>query len=216
MHPKHARGRNTSTTRTSPPPSGRGKRVARSAAVAGVGLALPIVGLATPAQAVDGSTWDRLAQCESGGNWSINTGNGYSGGLQFAPGTWRANGGTGSAADASRAQQIAVAERVLATQGWRAWPACSRKLGLSGGGGGTAAKAPSAARTTTQKATTRTRPATASRQTGNGADYTVRSGDTLSEIAARYGVTWQSIYQRNRDVVKDPDLIYPGQALDIR
>jgi LysM repeat protein len=77
-----------------------------------------------------GGVWDRLAQCESGGNWGINTGNGYSGGLQFAPGTWRAHGGTGSAHNASRAEQIRVAERVRASQGWGAWPACSAKLGL--------------------------------------------------------------------------------------
>jgi LysM repeat protein len=77
-----------------------------------------------------GSVWDRLAQCESGGNWGINTGNGYSGGLQFAQGTWRANGGTGSAHNASRAEQIRVAERVRASQGWGAWPACSSRLGL--------------------------------------------------------------------------------------
>jgi LysM repeat protein len=77
-----------------------------------------------------GSVWDRLAQCESGGNWGINTGNGYSGGLQFAPGTWAANGGSGSAHNASRAEQIRVAERVRASQGWGAWPACSAKLGL--------------------------------------------------------------------------------------
>ena len=79
---------------------------------------------------VGGGVWDRLAQCESGGNWGTNTGNGYSGGLQFAPGTWRANGGTGSAHNASRAEQIRVAERVRASQGWGAWPACSSKLGL--------------------------------------------------------------------------------------
>ena len=79
---------------------------------------------------VGGSVWDRLAQCESGGNWGTNTGNGYSGGLQFAPGTWRANGGSGSAHGASRAEQIRVAERVKASQGWGAWPACSAKLGL--------------------------------------------------------------------------------------
>ncbi|HEU4899805.1 MAG TPA: transglycosylase family protein [Actinomycetota bacterium] len=77
-----------------------------------------------------GSVWDRLAQCESGGNWGINTGNGYSGGLQFAQGTWAAHGGTGSAHNASRAEQIRVAERVKASQGWGAWPACSAKLGL--------------------------------------------------------------------------------------
>jgi LysM repeat protein len=79
---------------------------------------------------VGGSVWDRLAQCESGGNWGINTGNGYSGGLQFAPGTWAAHGGKGSAHNASRAEQIRVAERVRASQGWGAWPACSSRLGL--------------------------------------------------------------------------------------
>jgi LysM repeat protein len=77
-----------------------------------------------------GGVWDRLAQCESGGNWGINTGNGYSGGLQFAPGTWRAHGGSGSAHNASRSEQIRVAERVRASQGWGAWPACSSRLGL--------------------------------------------------------------------------------------
>jgi len=80
--------------------------------------------------AVGGSVWDRLAQCESGGNWAINTGNGYSGGLQFSPGTWQANGGSGLAHNASRAEQIRVAQRVLASQGWGAWPACSSRLGL--------------------------------------------------------------------------------------
>jgi LysM repeat protein len=77
-----------------------------------------------------GGVWDRLAQCESGGNWGINTGNGYSGGLQFSAGTWAANGGSGSAHNASRTEQIRVAERVRASQGWGAWPACSAKLGL--------------------------------------------------------------------------------------
>jgi LysM repeat protein len=96
-----------------PVPSSRPSTVTRSAAA--------------PA---GGSVWDRLAQCESGGNWSINTGNGYSGGLQFAAGTWRAHGGTGSAHNASRAEQIRVAERVRASQGWGAWPACSARLGL--------------------------------------------------------------------------------------
>jgi resuscitation-promoting factor RpfA len=81
--------------------------------------------------AANGSVWDQLAQCESGGNWAINTSNGFSGGLQFAQSTWEANGGQGLASNASRAQQIAVAERVQAAQGWGAWPACSAKLGLS-------------------------------------------------------------------------------------
>lgn len=88
------------------------------------------VAVAGTAEAVPLSTWDRLAQCESSGNWQINTGNGYYGGLQFTLSTWRAFGGQGMPHQATREQQIAVAERVLAVQGWKAWPACSRKLGL--------------------------------------------------------------------------------------
>lgn len=80
--------------------------------------------------ASNGSVWDKLAACESGGNWHINTGNGYGGGLQISHGTWAAYGGTGTAAGASREQQIAVAEKIKARQGWGAWPACSAKLGL--------------------------------------------------------------------------------------
>jgi hypothetical protein len=78
-----------------------------------------------------GSVWDRLAECESGGNWSINTGNGFYGGLQFSLSTWRAYGGTGMPHEASRDEQIAVAERVQDGQGWGAWPACTAKLGIS-------------------------------------------------------------------------------------
>jgi resuscitation-promoting factor RpfA len=104
--------------------------------VAAGALALGVTAVtAGTAQAATGSTWDRLAQCESGGNWSINTGNGFSGGLQFSPSTWRAYGGTAyapSAYQAGRSAQIAVAQRVLAAQGWGAWPACSAKLGLHG------------------------------------------------------------------------------------
>lgn len=79
---------------------------------------------------VSDETWDALAQCESSGNWSINTGNGFSGGLQFTPSTWKAFGGTGKAHNASRAEQIRVAENVLDAQGWKAWPSCSKKIGL--------------------------------------------------------------------------------------
>jgi uncharacterized protein YabE (DUF348 family) len=81
----------------------------------------------TPAS---GSVWDRLAKCESGGNWSINSGNGYYGGLQFSLGTWRAYGGSGMPHQNSRAQQIAVGQRLQAAAGWGQWPACSSKLGL--------------------------------------------------------------------------------------
>ncbi|MFJ4760792.1 transglycosylase family protein [Kocuria marina] len=96
---------------------------------------------AVPANAASVSTWDALAQCESGGNWGTNTGNGFSGGLQFTPSTWAAFGGTGSPQGASKGEQIRVAENVLQGQGWGAWPACSAKLGLSGNGGGVASAA---------------------------------------------------------------------------
>ena len=89
-------------------------------------------GAAAPAVA-SGSVWDSLAQCESGGNWAINTGNGFSGGLQFTPSTWAGHGGTAyapSAHLATREQQIAIAERVQASQGWGAWPACTARLGI--------------------------------------------------------------------------------------
>lgn len=77
-----------------------------------------------------GSVWDQLAQCESGGNWSINTGNGFYGGLQFTVSSWQATGGSGLPSDASREEQIMRAEKLLAMQGWGAWPACTSKLGL--------------------------------------------------------------------------------------
>ncbi len=77
-----------------------------------------------------GSVWDALARCESGGDWSVNTGNGYYGGLQFSLSSWAAVGGSGYPHEHSRATQIAMAERLRAAQGWGAWPACSRKLGL--------------------------------------------------------------------------------------
>ena len=103
-------------------------------AVAGIALAGASAALAPAAQAAPDSDWDRLAQCESGGNWAINTGNGFHGGLQFAPSTWAGFGGTQfapTADQATREQQIYVAEKVLASQGWGAWPACSAKLGLN-------------------------------------------------------------------------------------
>ncbi|MDE9365557.1 transglycosylase family protein [Luteipulveratus sp. YIM 133132] len=86
----------------------------------------------------DTNVWDRVAQCESTGNWGINTGNGFSGGLQFTPSTWRAYGGSGSAQNASRSEQIRVAQRVLEGQGPGAWPVCSKRAGLTRANGGAA------------------------------------------------------------------------------
>jgi LysM repeat protein len=94
----------------------------------------PVVRAAAPrvaaAPVASGSVWDQLAICEAGGNWAINTGNGYYGGLQFTISSWQAVGGSGLPSDASREEQIQRGEMLLAKQGWGAWPACTAKLGL--------------------------------------------------------------------------------------
>ncbi|MFD9689439.1 transglycosylase family protein [Kitasatospora sp. NPDC059146] len=235
----------------------------RMAVVAGAAVAaLPVAGLvtATSASAAPSSTWDAVAQCESGGNWSISTGNGFNGGLQFTPSTWAAYGGTAYAprADqATRAQQIAVAEKVLASQGPGAWPVCSQKAGLSKGGApaavDTSAGSGAADRATPAKPAKRSakaapkaapqaapkaaapkaqphaaqapqgRPsakpaqsAPAAAKNTTGGEYTVRSGDTLSDIAAKFGVDTDGLYGRNaRTIGADPDLIFPGQTLTV-
>ncbi|SIS04427.1 transglycosylase family protein [Williamsia sterculiae] len=91
-------------------------------------LAMAPLGLMAGTASADTHDWDAVAQCESGGDWSIDTGNGYYGGLQFDQSTWAANGGSGSPAGASRDEQIRVAENVLATQGAGAWPVCGANL----------------------------------------------------------------------------------------
>ncbi|HET6732046.1 transglycosylase family protein [Mycobacterium sp.] len=87
-------------------------------------LAVVPMALSTATANADSVNWDAIAQCESGGNWATNTGNGHFGGLQFKPATWASNGGVGNPATASRAEQIRVAENVLRTQGIKAWPKC--------------------------------------------------------------------------------------------
>ncbi|MFC7448109.1 transglycosylase family protein [Rhodococcus daqingensis] len=112
------------------------RRNAAKVVVTGAVLGAAGAAFAAPANAAPDSDWDRLAQCEAGGNWAINTGNGYQGGLQFSPSTWNAHGGgeyAATANQATREQQIAVAEKVLASQGWGAWPSCSSSLGLTSG-----------------------------------------------------------------------------------
>ncbi|MDX3386860.1 transglycosylase family protein [Streptomyces niveiscabiei] len=113
------------------------RRARTTAVLAGAALLAPLGLLAASgnAAAADSGVWDRIAKCESGGNWHINTGNGYYGGLQFSASTWRAYGGTAyaSTADqASREQQIAVASKVQRGQGWGAWPVCSSRAGAYG------------------------------------------------------------------------------------
>lgn len=98
-----------------------------------LGFALAALALGSGTAAADsGVNWDAVAKCESGGNWAINTGNGYFGGLQFSPATWKANGGTGMPNQASRDEQIRVAENVFKTQGIGAWPTCGAKAGAAG------------------------------------------------------------------------------------
>jgi len=94
-----------------------------------LGLALSALALGSGTAAADSVNWDAIAKCESGGNWAINTGNGFYGGLQFSPATWRSNGGVGMPHQAPREEQIRIAENVLRTQGIGAWPSCGKAGG---------------------------------------------------------------------------------------
>lgn len=214
-------------------------RLVALAGVTGAAIAAPLM-TAGAANAATASEWDAVAQCESGGNWSINTGNGYYGGLQFSASTWAAYGGTQYAATADRAgksQQIAVAEKVLAGQGKGAWPVCGR--GLSGAaydGGAPAAgssskqgaerkstEAPKSSKSSggerasrsSERATVQT-PTGKKVKKGDG-EYKVVKGDTLSGIAEKKGVEggWQKLFKLNEDIIDDADFIYPGQQLHL-
>ncbi|MEU2228011.1 transglycosylase family protein [Streptomyces sp. NPDC018347] len=225
------------------------------AGVTGAAVAAPLMA-AGNASAATSSQWDAVAQCESGGNWSINTGNGYYGGLQFSASTWAAYGGTQYAAQANqagKAQQIAVAEKVLAAQGKGAWPVCGKGLSSTpyngsapstssgtGSGSGTGSKSTAGSTTTTrstdQQAASRSaeRPAASAGRSGTKSktvttptgktvkkgdgEYKVAAGDTLSTIAAERGVKggWQKLFELNKDIVEDADLIYPGQQLHLK
>lgn len=225
------------------------KKLSRTRTVVGglafVGLAATGVGLAAaPANAASGSTWDALAQCESGGNWAINTGNGYYGGLQFSLGTWQAHGGAGNPASASRGAQIAVAERVLASQGWGAWPACSAKLGLSGTAGAApqaAAPAPAPApapqaapraaapqaapqqaapRAAAPQQAVQAAPAAPAKPTPvktSGKTYKIVAGDTLDSIATKLHIDggWNKLWAANTTTIDDANLVYAGQTLQL-
>ena len=191
------------------PRTSKARSLLRLAVVGAVATGAPLA-LAGTASAAPQSAWDKLAQCESGGNWSINTGNGYYGGIQFNAQTWRAYGGSGMPHQASKAQQIAVAERTLAKQGWGAWPSCSRKMGLTGfsadPGGST--KAPSGRKLSAPaKAAAKAAP--------GGGNYTVKSGDTLSRIAKANGTSWQALYAANKGAISNPNALKVGQTLDV-
>ncbi|QLH26399.1 transglycosylase family protein [Streptomyces sp. Rer75] len=203
-------------------------RASLSVTAGGAGIALPLVA-AAGANAASSETWDKVAQCESTNNWDINSGNGFYGGLQFTQSTWEAYGGTAYAARAdlaTKAQQIAVAEKVLDGQGPGAWPVCSGKAGLAQD---TAAPqtAPKVVKTVAKerantaeqmrqsKPTPTSLPGNATTKSG---PYVVVSGDTLSRIADAQEVRggWHALYATNRATVgSDPDLIYPGQKLSL-
>ncbi|MGW7208068.1 transglycosylase family protein [Streptomyces sp. NPDC054837] len=225
--------------------SGQGKhrrpskatRAAALAGVTGVAIAAPLMA-AGNASAATASEWDAVAQCESGGDWTINTGNGYYGGLQFSASTWAAYGGTAYAAQANQAtkgQQIEIAEKVLASQGKGAWPSCG--VGLSGasytGGGSSSSSGDSDSGSDTstrsseqQSSRSSERPAakkTVTTPTGKkvkkgDGEYKVVKGDTLSSIAEEHDVKggWQKVFKLNKDIVSDADFIYPGQQLHLK
>jgi nucleoid-associated protein YgaU len=208
-------------------------RVAALVGVTGAAVAAPLLG-ATSANAATASEWDQVAQCESGGNWSINTGNGYYGGLQFSASTWAAYGGTAyaSTADqASKSQQIEIAEKVLAGQGKGAWPNCG--VGLSNAAYDSAEAAPKTAAPApapkrAEVPTTRSeRPAAPAKKSAKAAEaksfkkgdgeYKVKADDTLSKIAEAEKVKggWEKLFDLNKDIVEDADVIYPGQQLHL-
>jgi len=223
MSISHGRHRKPSATR---------RRVAR-VAVSGVALGAPVALLSTPAQAATASQWDAVAQCESGGNWAINTGNGFEGGLQFLPSTWTSFGGTGSAANASKAEQIRIAEKVLAVQGRGAWPVCGVGLGAASASSSPTpqvaaqvpAPAPAAKQQTLATQAPQQEPAHTHPQpvqvvpqiAASAVTYTVVSGDTMATIAQRNNVQggYQALFERNRDVVENVNLIFPGELLKL-
>jgi len=188
-----------------------GSRVALSLAALGTAGTAFLFGPATAAQA--SVNWDAIAQCESSGNWHINTGNGYYGGLQFSRSTWTGHGGgkyAKTADKATRAEQITVAKRVLKTQGIGAWPVCGKKAGST-----KSYKAPSSHKSshksTAHKAEKKTVKAKAT-----GKKYVVKAGDTLSSIAAKKAVKggWRALYKLNKGVVGgNPNVIRVGQRL---
>ncbi|GAA2922531.1 MULTISPECIES: transglycosylase family protein [Streptomyces] len=222
----------------------RPSKASRAIAVAGVtgaAVAAPLMA-AGGASAATASEWDAVAQCEAGGNWSINTGNGYYGGLQFSASTWSGYGGTKYAATADQAtkeQQIEIGEKVLAGQGKGAWPVCGKGLssaGYSGGGSssndsndaGSSSQQSTESRETQQQPASRSDERPAAKKTvttptgkkvkkGDG-EYKVVKGETLSSIAADEKVEggWEKLFQLNKDIVEDANLIYPGQQLHLK
>ena len=195
--------------------------------LAGLALALGIaLAGSVPAQAVT-TVWDKVAKCESGGRWHISTGNGYYGGLQFSSGTWKAYGGrkyASQAHKATKAEQIAIARRVLASQGPGAWPTCSRRAGLTKLNGKASKTAVPTTNPGATKAKAKAKPVakkakpTVKKSSGAVKRIKVIRGDTLAKIASRYHVKggWRGLWKLNKKTLKNPNRIYVGQVLRVR
>ena len=203
------------------------KRAVGLGAALALSSGIGLVGVA-PAEAAATTVWDRVAQCESGGNWKINTGNGFYGGVQFAAGTWKAYGGNTYASQAhlaTKAEQIAIARRVLAGQGPGAWPVCSRRAGLTKSNGKADRNAMPASNPGTSKTQNLSdskvkiaKNSTEKKYSATGKTVHVKRGDTLRKIAKRYDVEggWNGLWKLNKKTIKDPNLIYIGQIIKIK
>lgn len=197
------------------------RRAATVAATAGVAAVAPLLASA-PAHA-DSVNWDAIAQCESGNNWSINTGNGFYGGLQFTQGTWMNYGGGSfaSRADlASRTEQIAIANKVLQAQGWGAWPVCSRYAGPARGESWTTRpvrhSSTEAAPARSTRGSERFTALKRESKSTTASMYVVKTGDTLISIADKHKVSWRKLYRANRTLIgSNPSLIRPGMHLHV-
>ncbi|MBR7836256.1 LysM peptidoglycan-binding domain-containing protein [Actinospica durhamensis] len=232
------------------------RRAVATATLAGAAIAVPVMMAGTAS--ADSVNWTAIANCESSGDWAANTGNGFYGGLQFSESTWLAYGGGSYAQyanDASEADQIIVAEAVLAGQGIGAWPVCgayadsgttysgtntsgstdsssssssssdnsSSSSSSSDNSGSSSSSSSSSSdnsgssssdQGSTSSSTSSTSSSSSSDSSGT---YTVVSGDTLSGIAQKEGISdWHTLYNDNLSVVgSNPDLIYPGQVLNL-
>ena len=205
------------------------RRAVGGSAVLALSCGIGLAGAAS-AEAATTTVWDRVAKCESGGNWKINTGNGYYGGVQFAASTWKAYGGrtyANQAHQATKAEQIAIARRVLAGQGPGAWPTCGRRAGLTKSNG----KADKHATPATNAAASKTTKASDSKKkiakkaapkkysaSASSKTIHVKRGDTLRKIAKRYHVKggWKALWKLNKKTIKNPNLIYIGQTVKIK
>jgi nucleoid-associated protein YgaU len=229
------------------------RRAVATAAIAGAAIAIPVA-LAGTASA-SSVNWTAIANCESSGDWAANTGNGFYGGLQFTQSTWDAYGGDQYAASAnlaSEADQITVAEAVLAGQGIGAWPVCgayagsgttysgTNTSGSSSSSSGTTSSSTSSSSSSdnssssssssdnsssssntsssdTSSSSTPSTTTSSSSSSSSKGSYTVQSGDTLSGIAAKEGISdWHTLYNNNESTIgSNANLIYPGQVLNL-